>query len=160
MHIVRKKRLALHTKFFRWFMSTLIGSTVPFAVMLECILVNYMHFVKMWSAWIFYIVALSLRWRHKERDGVSNHQIHDCLLNRLFRRRSKKYQSSASLVTGQRWIPRTLGQWRGNASIWWRLHGPWVRFTMIMLSNLQVNTFRYKDKTVVRIMLPLSRVSL
>ena len=32
----------------------------------------------------------SLQWRHNEHDGVSNHQPHDCLLNRLFRRRSKK----------------------------------------------------------------------
>ena len=32
----------------------------------------------------------SLRWRHNGRGGVSNHQPHDCLLNRLFRRRSKK----------------------------------------------------------------------
>ena len=32
----------------------------------------------------------ALQWRHDERDGVSNHQPHDCLLNRLFRRRSKK----------------------------------------------------------------------
>ena len=31
-----------------------------------------------------------LQWRHNEHDGVSNHQPHDCLLNRLFRRRSKK----------------------------------------------------------------------
>ena len=31
-----------------------------------------------------------LQWRHNGRDGVSNHQLHDCLLNRLFRRRSKK----------------------------------------------------------------------
>ena len=35
----------------------------------------------------------SLRWRHNERDSVSNHQPHDCLLNRLFRRRSKKTPS-------------------------------------------------------------------
>ena len=41
---------------------------------------------------------ISLRWRHNGRDGDSNHQPHDCLLNRLFRRRSKKYQSSASLA--------------------------------------------------------------
>ena len=27
----------------------------------------------------------SLQWRHNERDGVSNHQPHDCLLNRLFK---------------------------------------------------------------------------
>ena len=28
--------------------------------------------------------------RHNDHDGVSNHQPHGCLLNRLFRRRSKK----------------------------------------------------------------------
>ena len=32
----------------------------------------------------------TFQWRHNERDGVSNHQPHDCMLNRLFRRRSKK----------------------------------------------------------------------
>ena len=26
----------------------------------------------------------ALQWRHNGRDGVSNHQPHDCLLNRLF----------------------------------------------------------------------------
>ena len=31
-----------------------------------------------------------LRWRHNDHDGVSNHQPHGCLLNCLFRRRSKK----------------------------------------------------------------------
>ena len=31
-----------------------------------------------------------LHWRHNDHDGVSNHQSHGCLLNRLFRRRSKK----------------------------------------------------------------------
>ena len=40
----------------------------------------------------------SLQWRHNGRDGVSNHQPHDCLLNRLFGRWSKKHQSSASLA--------------------------------------------------------------
>ena len=38
-----------------------------------------------------HIIQLTpLRWRHNGRNGVSNHQPHDCLLNRLFRRRSKK----------------------------------------------------------------------
>ena len=32
----------------------------------------------------------SLRWRHNGRDSVSNHQPHQSLFNRLFRRRSKK----------------------------------------------------------------------
>ena len=34
--------------------------------------------------------ARTLQWRHNERNVVSNDQPHDCLLNRLFRRRSKK----------------------------------------------------------------------
>ena len=42
--------------------------------------------------------SLTLQWRHNEPYSVSNHQPHDCLLNRLFRRRSKKHQSSASLA--------------------------------------------------------------
>ena len=33
---------------------------------------------------------LTLRWRQNGPDSVSNHQPHHCLLNRLFRRRSKK----------------------------------------------------------------------
>ena len=40
----------------------------------------------------------ALQWRHNDRDGVWNHQPHDCLLNRLFRRRSKK--TSKLRVTG------------------------------------------------------------
>ena len=31
----------------------------------------------------------TLQWRHNGRDGVSNHQHHDCLLNRLFGHRSE-----------------------------------------------------------------------
>ena len=33
---------------------------------------------------------VSLQWCHNERDGISNHRRLDCLLNRLFRCRSKK----------------------------------------------------------------------
>ena len=43
-------------------------------------------------------VFYTLHWRHNEHDGVSNHQPHGCLLNRLFRRRSKK--TSKLRVTG------------------------------------------------------------
>ena len=35
------------------------------------------------------ITIYSLPWRHNGCDGVSNNQTHDCLLNRLFRHRSK-----------------------------------------------------------------------
>ena len=30
----------------------------------------------------------SLQWSRNERDGISNHQPHDCLLNSLYRHRS------------------------------------------------------------------------
>ena len=40
----------------------------------------------------------SSQWRHNEHNGVSNHQPHHCLLNRLFRRRSKK--TSKLRITG------------------------------------------------------------
>ena len=36
------------------------------------------------------VLHRSLHWRHNERDGVSNNHTQDCLLNRLFKRRSKK----------------------------------------------------------------------
>ena len=42
--------------------------------------------------------SLSLLWRHNGRDGVSNHQPHDCLFNLSFRHRSKK--TSKTHVTG------------------------------------------------------------
>ena len=42
----------------------------------------------------YFVVQLqckyTLQWRHNGCDGVSNHQPHVCLLNRLFRCRSKK----------------------------------------------------------------------
>ena len=41
---------------------------------------------------------IPLWWRHNDHDSVSNHQPHECLLNRLFRRRSKK--TSKLRVTG------------------------------------------------------------
>ena len=40
----------------------------------------------------------TLHWRDNEHDGVSYHQPHGCLLNRLFRRRSQK--TSKLRVTG------------------------------------------------------------
>ena len=36
------------------------------------------------------VFLCTLHWRHNDHGGVSNHQPHGCLLNRLFRRRSKK----------------------------------------------------------------------
>ena len=72
-------------------------------------------------------LKFSLQWRHNGRNSVSNHQLHDCLLNRLFRCRSSfiqmqikenikapRYWPLYGEFTGGRWIPRTNGQLRGK----------------------------------------------
>ena len=70
----------------------------------------------------------SLQWRHNERDGVSNHQPHDCLLNGLFKPQIK--ETSKLRVTGlcEGKSPGT-GEFPAqrvsnaeNVSIWWRHH--------------------------------------
>ena len=69
----------------------------------------YAYAYSLWKE-IIKISYSTLLWRHNGHDGISNHQPHDCLLNRLFRRGSKK--TSKLRVTGfwDRWIPRTNGQ--------------------------------------------------
>ena len=56
------------------------------------------HFDRQCSAPNPVMCSQTLQWRHNESDGVSNHRCLDGLLNRLFRRRSKK--TSKLRVTG------------------------------------------------------------
>ena len=75
-----------------------------------------------------YCSLSSLQWRHNGRDGVSNHQPHRCLLNRWFRRRSKKTSklhvtglcAGNSPVTYE--VPAQRANNAKNISIWWRHH--------------------------------------
>ena len=70
----------------------------------------------------------TLQWRHNGCNGVLNHQRLDCLLNRLFRRRSKK--TSQLRVTGlceenppvTHGFPSQKASNAENVSIWWRHH--------------------------------------
>ena len=72
--------------------------------------------------------TMPLRWRHNGRDSDSNHQPHHCLLNRLFRRRSKKTSKlrvtgfcvGNSPGTGE--FPAQMASNAENGSIWWRHH--------------------------------------
>ena len=57
-----------------------------------------------------------LQWRHNERDGVWNHQAHDCLISRLFTRRSKKTSELRVTVTGE--FQAQITSNAGNVSIW------------------------------------------
>ena len=70
----------------------------------------------------------SLWWRYNGHNSVSNHQPHDCVLNRLFRRRSKKTSklrvtglcATNSPVTDE--FPTQMTGNAENVSIWWRHH--------------------------------------
>ena len=70
----------------------------------------------------------SLQWRHNGRDSVLNHQPHDCLLSRLFRRRTKEASklrvtglcAGNSSVPGE--FPAQMASYAANVSIWWRHH--------------------------------------
>ena len=74
------------------------------------------------------VICYTLRWRHNGRDGVSNHQPDDCLLNRLFGRRSKKTSrlrvtslcAGNSPLTGE--FPAQMASNLEIVSIWWRNH--------------------------------------
>ena len=71
---------------------------------------------------------MSLQWRHDERDGVSNHQPRDCLLNHLFKAQIK--ENIKLHVTGLcEWNSTVAGKFSAqrasnveNISIWWRHH--------------------------------------
>ena len=73
-------------------------------------------------------MLISLRWRHNDHAGVSNHQPPGCLLNRLFRRKSKKTSklrvtglcAGNSPGTGE--FSAQMASYAENVSIWWRHH--------------------------------------
>ena len=78
---------------------------------------------------VFALLSLcegTLQWRHNVRDGVSNHRRLECLLSRLFRRRSNKRSKlrvtgrceGNSPVTGE--FPSQKASDTENISIWWR----------------------------------------
>ena len=65
----------------------------------------------------------SLHWHHNGRDGVSNHQTHDYIFNRLFRRISKKTYK-----------PRVTGLCVGNSPVT-------SEFSAQMVSNAKMFPF-------------------
>ena len=72
---------------------------------------------------------MALQWGHNGCDGVSNHRSLCCILNRLFRRRSKKTSKlrvtglceGNSPVTGE--FPAQRASNAENVSVLWRHHG-------------------------------------
>ena len=88
----------------------------------------YPLYIHRWGCWWSSTVRYTVQWRNNGRDGVSNHQPYDGLLNRLFRRRSKKISklrvtglwAGNSPVTDE--FPAQMASNVENDSIWWRHH--------------------------------------
>ena len=93
-------------------------------------------------------ISRTLQWDHNGRDGISNHEPHSCLLNRLFRCRSKKTSKfrvtglcvGNSPVTGE--FPAQRATNAENVSISWRHHeaslntqGSQIKYRMAVTSR-------------------------
>ena len=91
-----------------------------------------LSFLAIWTGITHSPFAYALQWRHNGRDCVSNHQPHHCLLNRLFRCRSKKTSNLCvaglcegnSPGTGE--FPSQRASKAENMSIFWRHHDNYV----------------------------------
>ena len=87
---------------------------------------------------------ITLHWCHDERYGVSNHQRLDCLLNRLFRCRSKKTSKlrvtglceGNSPVNGE--FPSQRASNAENDSISWRHHVQMVVYVWAVVCLLRM----------------------
>ena len=103
-------------------------------IFLMCLTHDYTRNIQyLWNCSLHTDLELStLRWRHNDHAGVSNHQPHGCLLNRLFRRKSKKTSklrvtglcAGNSPGTGE--FPAQMASYAENVSIWWRHHEPFI----------------------------------
>ena len=90
--------------------------------------------------------VLTLQWRHNGHNGVSYNQPHHCLLNRLFRLRSKKTSKlhvtdlcvRNSPVTSE--FPAQMASNAENVSIWWRHHYlSWRAICILTLKQLDMH---------------------
>ena len=105
--------------------------------------ISFFHFRAKGKCLFFYIYRRNLstlvhttlppryipwQWRYNGRDGVSNQQPPDCLLNRLFRHKTKKTSkirdtgicTANSPVTDE--FPAQMTRNAEIISIWWRHH--------------------------------------
>ena len=87
---------------------------------------NSRHICSLFVSWPPF--RCTLQCRNYGCDSVSNHQPQDCLLNRLFRRRSKKTSKlrviglSMGNSPGTDEFPAQTASYAENFSIWWRHH--------------------------------------
>ena len=98
-------------------------------------------------------------WRHNEGEGVSNHQPHDCLLNRLFKAHIKGTSKLrvTGLCEGNSPVNSEFHAQRAsnaeNVSIWWRHHDSflvtsssmfvYIDSSLYATTNVSVFTLQY-----------------
>ena len=100
---------------------------------------KYCSIVEMISSTEYHMQP-ALQWRHNGRHSVSNHQPHDCLLNGLFRRGSKKTPklrvtglcAGNSPGTGE--FPAQMASNAENVSIWWCHHVNAISTTRLVIT--------------------------
>ena len=79
------------------------------------------------------VTLLSLLWCHNGRDVVSNHQTRNCLLNRLFRRRSKKASKHPSLA-----FVRGIHRWPMNSPHKWPVTRKMYPFDDVVMCSTNI----------------------
>ena len=95
----------------------------------------------------------SLWWRPNGRDSDSNHQPHDCLLSRLFRRRSRKTPKlrvtgiCAGNPPGTGVFPAQMASDAENVLIWWRHHGDWIVSKLCFAKITIFHTYKVTTET-------------
>ena len=104
------------------------------------------------------MTSITLQWRHNGHDSVSNHHSHDCLLNRLFKRRSKKTSkfratglfAGNSPGTGE--FPAQMASDAENVSIWWRHHEFSVMLVVFSSKflSLSINDFEIRCVDIIQ----------
>ena len=102
----------------------------------------------------------TLQWRHNELDSVSKHQLLDCLLNRLFRRRSEKTSklrvtglcAGNSPGTGE--FPAQMASNAKKVSNWWRHHDIIQDCFINKWTTFRLPNYRWSNSTI-----PVSNVS-
>ena len=84
----------------------------------------------------------SLRWRHNGCDSVSNHQPHDCLLNRYSDADQRKHQSSASLA-----FVRGIHRGPVNSPHEWSVTRKMYPFDDVILNICEPSSLTQSDQT-------------
>ena len=87
----------------------------------------------------------SLQWHQNEHDGVSNHQLQECLVKRRSKKTSKLHVTGFcagnSPVVGE--FPAQKASNAENVSIWWRHHVVllWLYYQLLILHGINMSVF-------------------